>query len=212
MIPKDTNLKLYIVRHGESEANLEKLLVTGRSHCSPLTEKGRRQAVKLGRVLKRKDIVFDQVYCSSSKRALQTAELATHELDFAKNAIRQDDRLVEYSLGAWAGSVRSEIYTPEVTNAMNVLGPYFTPPEGESLVMVQRRVLPWLLDEIIYKQDNMGKILNIGVFTHAMTIRVLLQYILGFNDRLINKVRIDNAGLSIVRFTENGWFLDGVNL
>ena len=95
---------------------------------------------------------------------------------------------------------------------MNLMGPYFTPPKGESLVMVQRRVMQWLFDEIIYNENFIGKSLNIGVFTHSMTIRVLLHYIMGFNDRLIYRIKINNTGLSIVRFTEAGWYVDGVNL
>lgn len=209
---KNTKLTLYIIRHGQSEANLETRLVNGQSHESPLTEKGQRQAIKLGKRLKRKNIKFQEVYCSTSLRAIQTAKLTSAEIDFDLNKIHKIPGLVEYSTGDWAGNIRDEIYTPEVTHSMNLLGPYFTPPKGESLVMVQRRVLQWLFDEIIYNEKYIGKSENIGVFTHGMTIRVLLHYIMGFNDRLIHRIKVDNTGLTIVRFTEVGWYVDGVNL
>ncbi len=212
MLHKNTNLTLYIVRHGESEINLERNLVVGQSHESPLTPKGEKQAAKLGLTLKRKRIKFDFVYSSSSMRAYQTAQITTEKIGFDPDEIKKDDRIVEYSVGDWAGGKRDEIYTSEVTKSMNLMGPYFTPPKGESLVMVQRRVMQWLFDEIIYNENYIGKTLDIGVFTHSMIIRVLLHYIMGFNDRLIYRIKINNTGLSIVRFTEAGWYVDGVNL
>jgi len=158
MLHKNTNLTLYIVRHGESEINLERNLVVGQSHESPLTPKGEKQAAKLGLTLKRKRIKFDFVYSSSSMRAYQTAQITTEKIGFDPDEIKKDDRIVEYSVGDWAGGKRDEIYTSEVTKSMNLMGPYFTPPKGESLVMVQRRVMQWLLMKLFTMKTISGRL------------------------------------------------------
>lgn len=211
MIHKNTSINLYIVRHGESEANLDTKFLYGQSHEVNLTKRGAEQAIKLGRRLNRQGVKFDKVYSSISKRALKTASHVLKEIQYPLDGIVKTEELVEYSIGEWAGKVRDEVYTSEIRGSMNKMGPYFTPPKGESLMMVQRRLLPWLFDEILYNEEHLNKKVNIGVFTHAMTIRVLLHYVMGFNDRLIHRVRIDNASLTKLRFTEDGWYVDYVN-
>jgi probable phosphoglycerate mutase len=63
-------MRLYLIRHGESEANLKRL------HNTPetaLTETGLKQARAIAERLKEFDIDF--IYSSTQKRALQTAEV-----------------------------------------------------------------------------------------------------------------------------------------
>lgn len=211
MIHKNTNINLYIVRHGESEANLDTKFLYGQSHEVKLTNRGVEQAKKLGKRLKRKNIKFDKAYSSISKRALKTATHVLKEINYPLDGIIKTEELVEYSIGEWAGKIRDDVYTQETRNFMNKMGPYFTPPKGESLMMVQKRLLPWLFDEILYNEEYLNKDVNIGVFTHAMTIKVLLHYVMGFNDRLVYRVKIDNASLTKLRFTEDGWFVDWIN-
>lgn len=65
-------MKLYIIRHGESENNLKDCW-TG-WYDAALTEKGREDARKAGELLK--GIAFDSVYCSDLQRARETARIA----------------------------------------------------------------------------------------------------------------------------------------
>ena len=211
MLHKNTQLNLYVIRHGQSVANLESKLLYGRSNEIVLTQKGERQATNLGKRMKRKRIKIDYAYSSIAQRALMTAENVLKEIDFSLEELIKTEDLVEYSIGEWAGKIRDEVYTSEIRGSMNIMGPYFTPPKGESLMMVQRRILPWLFDEIIYNEKYLGKKVNIAVFSHAMTIRVLLHYVMGFNDRLVHRIGIDNASLTKLRFTEDGWYVDYVN-
>ena len=69
---KNIKLRLYVVRHGESETNLAKRW-TGWMDVS-LTGKGREDAKKAGDFLK--NIEFDRVLSSDLRRAVQTAETA----------------------------------------------------------------------------------------------------------------------------------------
>lgn len=62
--------KLYMVRHGETEYN-EKILFQGTSD-SPLTKKGIKQAIKIGKWFKENDINIDEIYVSPSNRCIST--------------------------------------------------------------------------------------------------------------------------------------------
>lgn len=67
--------KLYLVRHGETQFNVEHRV---QGWCdSPLTARGREQARTVGRYFEERGIAFDHAYCSTSERASDTLELMT---------------------------------------------------------------------------------------------------------------------------------------
>lgn len=92
--------RLFYVRHGESEAN-EKNIFAGGLNDSPLTEKGRIQAVQAAKSLP-KDIRY--VISSPLSRAKETAEIIAEEIGFNQDQIKIDERLREYSVGAAEGT------------------------------------------------------------------------------------------------------------
>ena len=69
-------MKLYVVRHGQSEDNLAKRH-SGWADCS-LTEQGRADAERAGSILR--GIAFDKVFSSDTKRAKQTCAIALPEM------------------------------------------------------------------------------------------------------------------------------------
>lgn len=93
-------MKIYIVRHGESEFN--KLIdVEGvRMFCGakdvPLTDKGRKQAQSLRESEKLNEV--DKIYASDLIRAIETAKLA-----MPNKEIVIDKRIRERSLGVFEG-------------------------------------------------------------------------------------------------------------
>ncbi len=83
--------KLYFVRHGESEANVLKV-ISNRGYKHGLTEKGRRQAWEL--VGKLKAARPSRIYSSPLLRAVQTAEILSQPLGAPikiTNALREFD-------------------------------------------------------------------------------------------------------------------------
>ena len=90
-------MKLLIIRHGESEADLLNVH-EGRADF-PLTQRGERQASAMAEyVSTRYDLT--KIYCSTLKRAHRTAEL----LSEASGApLTPDDRLREFNNGLLAG-------------------------------------------------------------------------------------------------------------
>lgn len=86
-------MKIYFVRHGESEANTLNIFSnTGRKH--PLTALGRTQAAELAGELE--GIPFHAIYSSPILRAVETAVILSERLHAA---MIQEDALREFSVG-----------------------------------------------------------------------------------------------------------------
>ena len=95
-------MRVYVCRHGQTEANRDRVLMGG-SVDFALTDLGERQAVELGESLK--GIEFDVVFCSSNQRAKDTLELM--EVDCEE--VSFDDRLKEQNFGEMAGTCIDDI-------------------------------------------------------------------------------------------------------
>ncbi|GMK37225.1 hypothetical protein PCCS19_02780 [Paenibacillus sp. CCS19] len=90
---------IYIVRHGQTDWNLEGRL-QGRGGL-PLNDTGRNQAEQLRESLK--NVKFDYVFSSPQERAVQTAEIAS---GMQANV---DQRLDVFDLGEADGLTRAEV-------------------------------------------------------------------------------------------------------
>ena len=98
--------ELFILRHGETEWNRARRWQGVLD--SPLTEKGRAQAVAMGEMLREAGVTATshQILSSPQGRALETARLALAPLGAE---IRPDPLLREISVGDWAGLTADEI-------------------------------------------------------------------------------------------------------
>jgi len=204
---------LTLIRHGQSTTNQNPDLM-GQEADTPLSEKGEKQAARLYERLKLKP--FDVVYSSTYTRALETARIATN---FNRDIIQVPD-LREYSAGDWTGASRSETITLPVAARMSLLNYSFLPPNGESLAQVERRASLWVENEILYNKEKQDKakelaktkdVANYICFSHGMTIKCLLHYILGFDKSMAWKVTIENTSISQLYFGKEGWRLISIN-
>lgn len=91
--------KLYLLRHGQTEFNVKKL-VQGRCD-SPLTDLGRRQAGMAAAWLKGHDVVPDKVVSSPLGRAMDTASLVATELLGPDAAVESCEGIIERSYGTF---------------------------------------------------------------------------------------------------------------
>ena len=96
-----------LLRHGESEFNAAERF-TGWTDAE-LTEKGRRQARRAGRLLREAGHDFDFVLTSWLRRAVRTAWLAVEEMDRMWLPVESHWRLNERHFGAFEGFTRSEV-------------------------------------------------------------------------------------------------------
>lgn len=89
-------MRLYIVRHGETEWNKVKRL-QGQTDI-PLAEEGIRLARETGNGMR--ELPIDLVISSPLTRAVQTAKLLTQGRNVP---IKTDERMIEISFGEWEG-------------------------------------------------------------------------------------------------------------
>lgn len=93
---------MYIVRHGETEWNVRKLLQGQKD--SNLTEKGKEEAERLAK--KFKDTPFDAIFSSDLLRAKRTAEILAVEHNLA---IQTNKLLRERHFGRLEGTKISDL-------------------------------------------------------------------------------------------------------
>ncbi|MCK9511498.1 MAG: 2,3-diphosphoglycerate-dependent phosphoglycerate mutase [Pigmentiphaga sp.] len=98
--------KLVLMRHGESQWNLENRF-TGWTDVD-LTDTGREQARQAGQLLKREGYDFDVAYTSLLKRAIRTLWIALDELDRMYVPVHPTWRLNERHYGALQGLNKAE--------------------------------------------------------------------------------------------------------
>ncbi|MBP7201390.1 MAG: 2,3-diphosphoglycerate-dependent phosphoglycerate mutase [Mesotoga sp.] len=99
-------MKLVVVRHGESTWNKENRF-TGWTDVD-LSEKGKEEAKKAGKILKAEGFEFDLAYTSVLKRAIRTLWYVLDEMDLMWIPVIRDWRLNERHYGALQGLNKAE--------------------------------------------------------------------------------------------------------
>lgn len=161
-------MKLYFVRHGETDWNLESK-IQGRNDI-PLNETGVSQAEQLAMTLKTSEYGIKAIYSSRQKRALVTAEIIGKVLVIPPVV---KDGLQEMSLGSWEGftwpQVREKFADEYQCWYKNRR--YQAPPGGESYQQLLDRLLP-ALAQIMEEAEG-----NALIVTHSAIIMTLMSYI-----------------------------------
>ena len=98
--------KLVLMRHGESQWNLENRF-TGWTDVD-LTDTGREQARKAGELLKKEGYEFDLAYTSVLKRAIRTLWIALDAMDAMYTPVGINWRLNERHYGSLQGLNKAE--------------------------------------------------------------------------------------------------------
>ena len=202
-------LKLVLVRHGESQWNLENKF-TGWTDVE-LSERGINEAKEAGKVLKEKGYEFDLAYTSVLKRANDTLDLILDEMGEKNIPIKKSWRLNERHYGALQGLNKAE--TAEKYGKEQVLlwrrSPDVRPPElteddsrypghdpkyaelkpeelpkTENLIDTIKRVMV-LWNEEIEKDLKDGK--RIIIAAHGNSLRGLIKYLDNISDEDIIK-------------------------
>jgi broad specificity phosphatase PhoE len=212
---------LYLVRHGETDWNLEPVRCQGWADV-PLNERGRAQARELGRSLAGRGI--ELVVTSHLARARETAELVRDELERALEAshkaagsgvdgetahapgltthveLRVDERLAETDRGLWESRAFADIVRedPDTWREYKDHPETFTFPEGESLAAQQHRVLEAVRDAALTGRVAL-------LVTHGGSIRLVRAFLEGRGIESFHQMRVPNGealeidGRSMVR-------------
>lgn len=162
-------MKIYLIRHGETDWNTKKLL-QGMTNI-PLNENGREVARETAEGLK--DVPFDVIYTSPLMRARETAEIIRGD---RKIPIIEDDRLKEISFGPFEGCCCSRegynISDPEFIRFFKSPGTYIPPEGGESIAHLCARTTEFL-QELMNKAEYQDK--TVLVSGHGAVVKGLLS-------------------------------------
>ncbi|RKH03397.1 2,3-diphosphoglycerate-dependent phosphoglycerate mutase [Corallococcus sp. CA047B] len=160
---------LALVRHGQSLWNHENRF-TGFVDV-PLTEQGRGEARKAAEALK--GLKFDVAYTSALSRAQETLALLLETLGQRPPVIR-DAALNERHYGDLQGLNKADAAKEFGEKQVHIWRRSFDvpPPNGESLEMTARRVLPFY-DRAIAGDLRQGK--NVLVVAHGNSNRSLVM-------------------------------------
>ena len=205
-------MKLVLLRHGQSEWNLENKF-TGWTDVD-LTEKGQAEAKNAGKLIKNEKIKIDLVFTSVLKRAINTMNICLSSMDDNNPEIFQDWRLNERHYGSLQGLNKSEtaekygddqvliwrrsydIKPPELDRDDN-RHPRFDKkyanlsseilPSSECLKDTVERFLPYW-EKTISPQINSGKC--IMIVAHGNSLRALVKHLDKVSDEDIVGINI----------------------
>ena len=181
-------MKVWLIRHGQSETNSLGLW-TGWLD-TPLTERGREEAARVRDVLS--GIRFDQIYSSDLCRATSTAEIALPGLAYETSPLFR-----EINVGDLAGkphrAVLDEQGKPMNTDGYGCFG-------GESAQQFRERVMSVMRS----LESETGE--HVAVFSHWGVIKQFLSLVLGME---IPKRRIsgNNCLVAVFEYGNGQWSL-----
>ena len=208
-------IKLVLVRHGQSQWNLENRF-TGWTDVE-LSEQGVKEAKEAGKVLKEKGFEFDVAYTSVLKRANDTLSLILEELGEKDIPIKKSWRLNERHYGALQGlnkdETRQKYGADQVLlwrRSTNVKPPELSEdderypgndpkyselpkedlPKTENLIDTINRVMVYW-DSDIKKDLQDGK--RVIIAAHGNSLRGLIKYLDNMTDEEIIKLEIETG-------------------
>jgi len=213
---------LILVRHGQSIWNLEKKF-TGWVDVD-LTENGKSEAKKAGKLIKQKEINIDIYYSSFQLRAKNTLNIIQKELKDYKE-VKCAWELNERHYGALTGLNKDEMkiklgeeqvqkfrrswdLKPDPLNKNNPYHPINIEtykeipldkiPNTESLKDTYERVIKFYNEEI---ESKISK--NILISAHGNSIRALCKYLFYLDDNKISELEIPTGNPLLIEFKNN---------
>ena len=215
---------LILVRHGQSEWNLQKRF-TGWVDVD-LAPKGKLEACKSGELIKEKNIKIDYFFSSIQLRAINTLKLILNTMRIKDN-FEKAWELNERHYGALTGLNKDEMKKKlgekkihEFRRSWNIKpdpldknNPYHpinieayrsiskeNIPDSESLEDTYNRVIPY------YKSNIGNKLIenkNVLVVAHGNSIRSLCKYLFKLDEKKIPSLEIPTGNPLIINFDTN---------
>jgi len=190
-------MKLVIVRHGETEWNVQNK-ATGQLD-SPLTPKGIRQAHAIADRLLR--LSFTTLYSSDLGRAVQTANIIA---EACGKKVIFDPQLREWNMGIFEGLTVSEMHKkfPQDRQDYERIGFEYVIPEGESLRQCRDRSFR-VLNAIAERHLDE----TVVVIAHGCVLMVFFEMVLGLPPGNSWRFKLYNANLCTFEYVNGRWSL-----
>lgn len=178
---------IYLVRHGESEGNLNKRF-SGITDVE-LSALGHEQALEAGKKLKGEKIL--NIFTSPLKRAENTALIIADRINFNKKDIIIDDRLTEINFGIFENMTWEEIEKNHKEESQRWIEDKhrYKFPQGESYEDIIKRISPFL--------DNVPD--NSLLISHFGVIQSILYYWNIVDESTLWKYKISNCDIIVLR-------------
>ena len=214
---------LILVRHGQSEWNLENRF-TGWVDVD-LAPKGKLEACKAGESLKELNININHFFTSYQKRAINTLKLILNTMRIKDDKIIKAWELNERHYGSLTGLNKDEMrkklgeeqvqifrrswdISPEPLSKNNPYHPLNIEiyknipnekiPDTESLKNTYERVIPFFKEKIEKKLSE-----NVIISAHGNSIRSLCKYLFDISNEEISKLEIPTGNPLILEFDNN---------
>ncbi len=158
--------KLLLVRHGQTQANIDQVW---HGHTdTPLTELGQRQAQRLGAHFHHYLSDIDAIYASPLQRARITAEQIAAVSGIS---LTLDPRLIEQGVGDWEGRSFKELRDELGFFSGLMRDQHHSAPGGESRHQVTTRFVTAVEE---FQRNHPGQ--NIVVVAHGVAIAFALAH------------------------------------
>jgi len=186
---------LVLVRHGQSEWNLENRF-TGDVDVD-LTEQGRKEARITGEKIK--GILFTAAFTSALKRAQETLAIIQEQIGQPAMKVYESAALNERRYGDLQGLDKAEVAEKYGATQVNLWRRSYeeVPPGGESLKDTQARVVP-------YYQEHIEPLLrdgkNVLVVAHGNSLRSLMMDLENIGKEAITQTEIPTGVPKLYEF------------
>ncbi|MBI4145902.1 histidine phosphatase family protein [Candidatus Woesearchaeota archaeon] len=187
------NTVVYLVRHGQTQWNVEKRI---QGLCSePINKTGKQQAKNVAKIFSK--IQIDFVYSSPLPRCMQTTEIIAPD-----KTIMPAPAFIERIFGKLEGvhgpSLKKII--PDLHEQWAKHGIDWRPPGGETIREVTRRVAN-AFEELV--RSHPGK--RVLLVTHGMVIKCLVHWLHGGKpENVFHQKEIENAEVIRVEYAQQG--------
>jgi probable phosphomutase (TIGR03848 family) len=187
-----------LLRHGRTEANASGTLA-GRSPGVHLDDLGRTQAERAGERLAVVPLV--QIVSSPLDRCKETARVvATHQADTKR--VLTDKGLTECDYGEWQGRRLRELARLALWRTVQTNPSAAIFPNGESLAQMQARAVGAVRRRDAAVSAAHGASAVWLAVSHGDVIKSVIADALGMHLDLFQRIGVDPASISVIRYTE----------
>ena len=190
---------LILVRHGQSEWNAKNLFTGWKD--PDLTDQGRNEAEKAGKLLLEKKINLDELFTSVLIRAINTGNIILDQLGIESLPTTRDQSLNERNYGDLSGLNKDDARKKWGEEQVHIWRRSYDvpPPGGESLKNTGERVLPYFENKI---KPLIAEGKNILIAAHGNSLRSLIKELDNLSDDEIVKLEIPTGAPIIYSFRD----------
>lgn len=193
------SLKLYLLRHGETEYS------RSGGYCGDLDPELTPEGLEMAKAFAEtyRHFPWEAVYVSPMKRTIATAKPLCEAIGLE---MQLRDGLKEIRYGKWEGQTQEYVKEHFMDDYVRWLTePAWNPPtEGETAVQIASRASLVIAEIEAAHTDG-----NVLVVSHKATLRIILCNLLGIDlGRYRDRIQALAASVSIVKFSEHGPLLE----